>query len=108
MTRYADTDTVDLVDEQSILYTQRVCGTFLYYAIAAEQKMFVSLNTIYTAQAHATTTIMWDIVWLLNYSATQPDATSHYHASNTILNFARYVSYICEERAHSRSGGNFL
>ena len=63
-TQYADTDTSDLVDEHSTLYLQRVCGAFLYFAIALYQTMVVALNTISTAQAHATTNTMGEIVWL--------------------------------------------
>ena len=76
-TQYSDTDNVDLVDTQSTLYLQKLCGAFLYYSILVYQTMLVSLNSIATAQAHATTTTMVDIVWLLNYAATHPDATLH-------------------------------
>ena len=65
-THYYDTDNADLVDAQSTLYVQQVCGTFLYYTIAVDQRMWVALNTIATAQARATTTNMGDISWLLN------------------------------------------
>ena len=54
---------------------QKVCGTFLYYAIAADQTMLVALKTITTAQSHTTTTTVSDIIWLLNYAAKHPDAT---------------------------------
>ena len=70
--------------------------------------MVVSLNTISTAQAHATTTTMGGIVWLLNYAATHPNATLHYHSRNMILHVASDASYSCEERACSRSGGHFF
>ena len=61
------------------MYVQKVCGTFLCYTIYVDQTMLVALNTIIVAQAHANTTIMGDIVWLLNYTATHSDATLHYH-----------------------------
>ena len=32
-TQYSDSKNSDLVDAQSTLYVQQVCGTFLYYAI---------------------------------------------------------------------------
>ena len=66
--------------------------------------MVVSLNTISTAQALATTTTMGDIVWLLNYGEKHPDDTLHYHARNMILYAARDVSHLCEKRARSQSG----
>ena len=41
-------------------------GVFLYYAIAVDQTMLEALKAISAAQAHATTTTMGGIVWLLN------------------------------------------
>ena len=106
-TQYADTDNAYLVDAQSTLYVQQVCGTLLYYAIAVDQIMLVVINSIATAQANATTTTMAEIAWLLNYAATHPDAKLHYHAIDMILHIARNASYLSEERSRSRDGGIF-
>ena len=76
-TQYADTNKADLVDAKSTLYVQKICGTFLYYAISVYQTMLASLNTTSKLQANTTNTTMGDIVWLLNYAATHPDATIH-------------------------------
>ena len=56
--------------------------------------MLAALNAISAAQINAITTTMGDIVWLLNYAATHPYATIHYHASNVILHVASYASYL--------------
>ena len=106
-TYYDDTDTAELLDAHSTLYVQKVCGDFLYYAIAVDQTMLLALNTISTARAHATTTNVGDVVWLLIYTETHLNATIHYHASNIILHIASDVSYLCEEHAHSRAKGHF-
>ena len=106
--QYSDTNKADLVDAKSKLYVQQVCGNFLYYSIAVNQTMLSDLNAISAAQANATTTTMEDIVWLLNYVATHPDATIHYHASDMILHIARNASYLCEEQARSQAGGHFF
>ena len=45
-TRDYNTGTAELLDAQSTLYVQKVCGDFLYYAIAIDQTMLVVLNTI--------------------------------------------------------------
>ena len=66
-TQYVDTDNAESVDAQSTLRVQKLCGDFLYYAIAVYQNMSVALNTISTAQSHTTTTTMGDIVCLLNW-----------------------------------------
>ena len=58
--------------------------------------MLVALNAIATSQAHATTTTMGDIIWLLNYAATHSNATLHYHAINMILLVASNASYLFE------------
>ena len=67
------------MDTHSTIYVQRFCETFLYYVIAVYHKILVALNAIATAKAHATTTTMGTIVWLLNYAATHTKATLHYH-----------------------------
>ena len=51
---------------------------------------------------------MGEIVWLLNYAATHPEATIHYHASDMILHVARDASYLCKERTRSRARGHFF
>ena len=95
-TQYDDIDNADLLYVQSTLYVQQFYRTFLYYTIAVYQTMLVSLNAIATAQDHATTTNMGVIIWLLNYAATHPDATIHYHAIDMILRVASDASYLCE------------
>ena len=39
-THYSDTNNAVLVDAKSTLYVKRVCGKFLYYAIAVEHTMW--------------------------------------------------------------------
>ena len=84
------------MDAKSTLYVQQVCGTFLYYVITVDKTMLADLNAISLAQANSTTTTMGDIVWLLNYASTHPDATINYHASYMILHVDRGSSYLCE------------
>ena len=106
--KYADTDTEELVDAQYSLYVKKFCCTFLYYVIAIDHTIFVDLNIIATAQAHATTTIMGDIFLILNYEETHPDAKLHYHSRDIIRHVFSDVSYLYEEHACSRSGGHFF
>ena len=96
------------MDTQSTLYVQGVWWLFLYYDIAVDQTMLVAPNTIATSHAHATTTTMGGIVWLLNYTETLPNATLHYHASNMILHVASNASYLYKECARSQAGGHFF
>ena len=83
------------MDAKYTLYIQQVCGKFLYYAISVDQTMSTALNAISVAQAHTTTTTMGDIIWLLNYAATHPDATIHYHTINMILHVATHQLREC-------------
>ena len=105
--QYADTNNADWMAAESTVYVQRVYGLLLYYVIAVHQKMFVFLNTIATSQAHVNTTTMGDIVRLLNYVATHPDATLQYHARDMILQISSDASYLCEERARSQDRDHF-
>ena len=58
--------------------------------------MLAALNAISTAQSNATTTTMGDIVCLLHYVATHPNATIHYHASDMIFHISSNASYLCQ------------
>ena len=95
-TQYADTNMAELVDTHSTLYVHKVCGTFLYYAIAIYQNMLVALNTIATAQAHNTKTTVGDIVCLLKYASTHPDAKLHYLDRDIIFHISRNASCLGE------------
>jgi hypothetical protein len=45
---------------------------------------------------------------LLDYLATHPNATVHFHASDMILNIHSDASYLSEANAHSRACGHFF
>ena len=45
-THYYDTYNAELVDAQSTMYVQRVCGKFLYYAKSVDRTMLVALSVI--------------------------------------------------------------
>ena len=51
---------------------------------------------------------MGDIIWILHYAATYPDAIIHHHSIDMILHVASDVSYLCKERACSRARGHFF
>ena len=46
--------------------------------------------------------------WLLDYTATHPDAKPHYYARDVILHVSSDASYLYEECARSQSGGHFF
>ena len=88
-------------------YTQQVTRTFLYYALAINNTMIVSLNIISTQQAAPTEMTMSEITWLLDYAATHPEAVIRYSKSNMILWIESDALYLSATNARSRTGGHF-
>ena len=88
-------------------YAQQVTGTFLYYALAINNTMLVSLNTISTQQFAPTEATMSEITWLLDYAATHPEAVIRYSKSDMILWIKSDASYLSAPNARSCAGGHF-
>ena len=70
--------------------------------------MLVALGTLAAAQTSATTTTLRAAHQLLDYTATHPNATVHYKASDMILHVHSDASYLFEAKARSRAGGIFF
>ena len=49
-----------------------------------------------------------EVLWLLNYAASHPDATIRYTASNVVLHIHSNASYFSETKARTRAGGHYL
>ena len=64
---------------------QKIVGTFLYYGIAVDNTILVALSTIASEQSAATSNTAKKITQLLNYLATNPDATIQYKRSDMVL-----------------------
>ena len=73
-------------DEEEKKRTQQVVGSILYYARAVDSSALVSLSTIATEQATATGKTIKSTEQLLDYMASNPDATMRFYASGMILN----------------------
>jgi hypothetical protein len=69
--------------------------------------MLVTLGTIAAQQSKGTKATATAIVQLLDYCATNPNATIRYRASDTILGIHSDASYLLEKNACSHSGGHF-
>jgi hypothetical protein len=80
-------------------------GTFLYYARAVDSTMLVAIGEIATQQSKATQATMQAITQLLNYCATNPDATIRYIASDMCLHVDSDASYLSVSKARSRVAG---
>ena len=74
-----------LLPEERIRFIQQVVGVFLYYAIAIDNTVLVALSDIGSEQSRATFKSMDEVQQLLDYLASNPNATIHFHASGLIL-----------------------
>jgi hypothetical protein len=104
----ADEDDSDLLQPKAITLIQQIVGTLLYYATAVDPAMLVALGDLSSDQTRATSKTWEDIVWLLNYAHTHPDAMIRYTASDMWLHVHSDTSYLSVSRAHSRAGGHFI
>ena len=74
---------------------------------AVDPTLLVSLNTILRQQSNPTRQTVATINQILNYVATNPEATIMYTPSDMILKAHTDVSYLSEPGAKSRFGGHF-
>ena len=80
----------------------------MYYDRAVDDTILPALSALASEQAEATTKTMHQIRQLLDYLATHPDATVHFHASAMVLNIHSDASYISEPKAKSRLTGFYF
>jgi hypothetical protein len=107
--QYADEpDSSPPLDSKSVTLVQKIAGTFLYYAMAVDATMLVALGSIASTQANATEKTYDEVLWLLNYASSNPDATILYTASDMVLHVHSDGSYLSEPKARSRAGGHFF
>jgi hypothetical protein len=88
--------------------TQQVLGTLLYWARAVNPKIIPVISALASEQATATETTVEKLTQLLNYCATNPNATIQYAASDMVLHIHSDASYLLEPKARSRIGGHFF
>eukprot|EP00980_Cylindrotheca_fusiformis_P029377 scaffold23458_cov114-Cylindrotheca_fusiformis.AAC.1 len=93
------------VDAKDTKMVQTVLGTLLYYAKAVDITMVTAIGSIAMDQAAATELTVKDITQLLNYAATNPDATIRFYASDMVLYVESDASYLSKTKARSRVAG---
>jgi hypothetical protein len=107
--QYADQhDDTPTLPQQSVTLVQRIAGTFLYYAMAVDPTMLVALGSIASTQAKATQKTYDEVLWLLNYATSNPEAVIRYKASDMVLHIHSDASYLSEPKARSRAGGHYF
>jgi hypothetical protein len=80
----------------------KVTGSVLYYARAVDPSVLMPLNDIATEQTKSTEKTQATTHQILDYLATQPDATIRYHAFDMILNINLDASYLSVSNAISQ------
>jgi hypothetical protein len=107
-TQYATKDETPPLTAKQCLTIQKVTGSILYYARAVDPTVLMPLNDIAREQTKVTEKTQADTNQLLDYLATQPDATIRYHSSDMILHIHSDASYLSVSDARSRLGGLFF
>jgi hypothetical protein len=100
-------DDSDLLPPPGVKRIQQITGTILYYGRAVDNTLLVALSDIASRQAKATNLTAQDTTRLLDYCATNPNATLRFHASDMILKGHSDASYLNASKARSRVGGHF-
>jgi Reverse transcriptase (RNA-dependent DNA polymerase) len=106
--QYAEAeDETPTVPADQIKRIQEIIGVLLYYARAVDSTLLVALGTLASEQTKATELTMRRIVHLLNYCATNPEATVRFKRSEMVLHVESDASYLCLPKSKSRVVGYY-
>ena len=100
------TDTSTRLPTHEIKRLQQIIGTFLFYGRAVDPKLLTALSELSSAQATATEATKRACQQFLDYCASHPDGSIHYHTSNMILKLNSDSSSLNAVGARSRQGGH--
>ena len=78
-------DTSARLPTHEIKKLQQIIGTFLFYSRAVDPTLLTALSELSSAQATATDATKCACQQFLDYCASHPDGSIHYHASDMIL-----------------------
>jgi hypothetical protein len=101
-------DNTPLIDKTQITRTQQVLGTLLYWARSIKPTIIPESSVLSSEQAAAAETTIEILAQLLNYCATNPNATIQYVASDMVLHIHSDTSYLSEPNARSMIGGHLF
>ena len=104
----SEPDNSQPLDATGIKRLQAVIGTLLYYGRAIDNTMLVALGSLASQQTKGTEATAKALNKLLNYAASNPDATIRFTSSGMILHIHSDASYLSETEARSRAGGFFF
>ena len=78
-------DTTAWLPPHKIKCLQQIIGTFLFYGRAVDPTLLTALSELSSAQATATAATKRACHQFLDYCASHPTSTIHYHASDMVL-----------------------
>ena len=85
-------DDSPILPDECLKCIQQVVGIFLYYGIAINNTILIGLGDIAAEQSVATANTTACVDHLLDYLASNPNATIRYHASGMVLFIHSYAS----------------
>jgi hypothetical protein len=100
-----DSPTLDPKRKQRI---QQVVGALLYYTRAVDPTIMMAISSLASQQSTATEETETNKTQLLDYCATNSNATIYYKTSEMILYIHSNAGYLNEPKERSRVGGHFL
>ena len=101
-------DTTARLPTHEIKFLQQIIGTLLFYGRAVDPTLLTALSELSSAQATATDATKRVCHQFLDYCATHPASTIHYHASDMVLKLHSDSPYLNAVGARSRQGGHFF
>ena len=87
---------------------QHILGILLYYARAVDPTMLPYVNDIASQQAKPTAATTNHLCQLLDYAASNPNATIRFRASGMVLHIHSDGSYLPAHCSRSRAAGHFF
>ena len=96
-------DNNPILPAKQLKYIQQVVGVLLYYGIAIDNTVLVTLGDLRSEQAAATALTKNKFNHLLDYLASNPNATIRFYASGMILFIHRDASYLSVFQSHKSS-----
>jgi hypothetical protein len=107
-TQYDMKDETPPLTAKQCLTIQKVTGSILYYAQSVDPTVLMPLHAIATEKTKAMEKTQPATDQMSDYTATHPDATIRYHASDMVLHIHSDASYLSVSNERSRLGGLFF
>ena len=102
------TDISPRLNKKGIRDVQCIVGSIFYYARPVDMTVLMALSMIASEQTVATEQTFKRCTQLLDYLASNSNATVQYYASDMVMNIHSDASYLSEAKAQSNTCGHFF